>query len=211
MDTIADTRPETLPESSGNGLESKNRAGNRRGMVAASQANLRRGAGPAPLVDEEPGDAPDWPGQQLRDMRHVYSQPATADRTPGQRTCRRWLRADPRGFMSRKTSLEEEALAAQVDEEFPFRLHLDERRSDPNFCQDNTVSLILGIGETDWTCDRGHEFLLTLDELARLQQNAQARRLPIGQFILRRCEEGLAEKRRPSRSAEEEWVGGAGV
>jgi len=184
MDAIVETGPEAPPESFPNGRESRNRAGNRRGMVAASRANLRRGGRPAPLPDEGT-DELDWPKQQLRDMRFVYSHPSSADRTPGQRTCRRWLRADPRGFMARKTSLEEK-LVTWLDEEFPFRLQPDSRRTDPSFSQDNTVSLILAIGETDTTCDRGIELLFTLNELAQLQQAAGTMSLPIGKFILDR-------------------------
>ena len=46
------------------------------------------------------------PPKLLADMRRVYAQPESKDRTPGQRRCRAWLDADPAGFLSRMADLE---------------------------------------------------------------------------------------------------------
>jgi hypothetical protein len=64
---------------------------------------------PVEDVAAEPDDGlPD----QLRDMRHVYEQPASQDRTPGQRNCRAWLKKDLSKFMVEKTALEAKYLEA---------------------------------------------------------------------------------------------------
>src|SRR5215510_5006687 len=57
----------------------------------------------------EPAD--DAVPQQLLDMRHAYGRPASEDRTPGQRACRRWLKTDIKGFMTTKSQLEAKLLA----------------------------------------------------------------------------------------------------
>jgi hypothetical protein len=68
------------------------------------------------IVEEEAAQgavpAGDGVPQQLADMRHVYERPAREDRTPGQKTCRKWLKDDLPGFMARKTGLEAKLLAS---------------------------------------------------------------------------------------------------
>jgi polyhydroxyalkanoate synthesis regulator phasin len=49
--------------------------------------------------------------QQLADMRWVYARPAQDDRTQGHKTCRRWMKADIKGFMAAKSQLEAKLLA----------------------------------------------------------------------------------------------------
>jgi hypothetical protein len=46
------------------------------------------------------------PSKLLADMRRVYAQDESQDRTPGQRRCRAWLDTDPAGFLSRMADLE---------------------------------------------------------------------------------------------------------
>jgi hypothetical protein len=46
------------------------------------------------------------PCKLLRDMRFVAAHRASRDRTPGQRTCRRWLKENLKQFMSKLTALE---------------------------------------------------------------------------------------------------------
>ena len=46
------------------------------------------------------------PPKLLADMRRVYAQDESQDRTPGQKRCRSWLNQDPAGFLSRMADLE---------------------------------------------------------------------------------------------------------
>src|SRR5208337_2333241 len=46
------------------------------------------------------------PSQLLRDMRFVYAQDESKDRTPGQKLCRQMLKDDPKGFFSQLAKLE---------------------------------------------------------------------------------------------------------
>jgi hypothetical protein len=84
-------------------------------MSDASRANLRRGNAALPCLEPIQAEEPCGVGvpQQLRDMRHVYERPASEDRTPGQRTCRRWKNENLSGFMAHKSSLEAKVLVAQ--------------------------------------------------------------------------------------------------
>jgi hypothetical protein len=54
--------------------------------------------------------------EQLLDMRHVYGRPPAADRTQAQKVCRKWMKDDPKGFMSAKTQLEGKLLSKQEAE-----------------------------------------------------------------------------------------------
>jgi hypothetical protein len=46
------------------------------------------------------------PPKLLADMRRVYAQDESKDRTPGQKRCRAWMDTDPAGFLSRLADLE---------------------------------------------------------------------------------------------------------
>src|SRR5262249_5307744 len=49
--------------------------------------------------------------QQLAGGRWVYERPAKDDRTQGHKNCRRWMKADIKGFMAQKSQLEAKLLA----------------------------------------------------------------------------------------------------
>jgi hypothetical protein len=115
MSSEPESFPESNPDSPSDG-EGTNQAGNRRGMSAASRANLRRGdqSGEGNGEKPAPAFAPLGPGlQQLVDMRHVYERPASEDRTPGQKMCRKWAKENLSAFMAQKTALENRVLAAR--------------------------------------------------------------------------------------------------
>jgi len=59
------------------------------------------------------------PSRLLADMRRVYAQPESKDRTPGERQCRAWLREDCKGFMSRLADLEKAHAAVAPKEGKP--------------------------------------------------------------------------------------------
>ena len=113
-----ETTPETNAETSPKAQPEKNGSGNGHGLFPRI-ANLRRGPKPAP-VHQPPSEAPQptlgdpgkpstSPGgleEQLAYMRHVLSQPASQDGTPGEKACRKWLKANPAAFMAAKTDLE---------------------------------------------------------------------------------------------------------
>jgi len=65
--------------------------------------------------------------QQLRDMQHVYSSPASMDRTPGQKACRTWMNRNTAQFMASKTQLE---VAANTPGEQPCP-HCGHNASEP--------------------------------------------------------------------------------
>lgn len=93
--------PEKRPE------KSARRGPDGRGRSPGSRAT-QFGQAEAPRPQEEPPPTapPDGVPQQLLDMRHVTERPSREDRTPGQRTCRKWLRTDVSGFMRAKSQLE---------------------------------------------------------------------------------------------------------
>lgn len=47
--------------------------------------------------DHDPGEGKQ--ADQWLDMQHVYTRPKSADRSPGQKGCRKWLETDPKGFL----------------------------------------------------------------------------------------------------------------
>jgi hypothetical protein len=47
-------------------------------------------------------------------MRHVYTRPSSADRTPGQKACRKWLDDNPRDFLGALSRREEALLASRA-------------------------------------------------------------------------------------------------
>jgi hypothetical protein len=189
MSAIPEKVPETSPEASLNGHELQNRAGNRRGMSAGSQANLRRGNEPGP-APEERDDSADGAEQQLLDMRHAYSRPAREDRTPAQRACRRWMRADIGGFMRCLTRLEAKLQPArdsehgipeaELDEEWPDRLKLNAP------VVGNSATVLLGICEPEDGFDV-MEVDLPADEAIRMQQECRA----VGLSLVQGYMEGL--------------------
>jgi len=46
-------------------------------------------------------------------MRWVYQHAEDLDRTPGHKSCRQWLRDDPKGFLSQMSQLERALIVAQ--------------------------------------------------------------------------------------------------
>jgi hypothetical protein len=59
------------------------------------------------------------PSRLLADMRRVYAQDESKDRTPGQKRCRAWLDTDPAGFLSRMADLEKAHAAVAPKEGKP--------------------------------------------------------------------------------------------
>jgi hypothetical protein len=59
------------------------------------------------------------PPRLLADMRRVYAQDESKDRTPGERRCRAWLKEDCKGFMSRLADLVKAHAAAAPKEGKP--------------------------------------------------------------------------------------------
>jgi hypothetical protein len=182
MDTSPETPPARSPETTQSDHE-LNCAGNRRGLAAGSRATQRRGAAAArPAAgagDEAPGGKQGL-AQQLADMRWVYAHPASGDRTPGQRTCRRWLRTDLARFMRLKSRLEEKHAGDAEDEEYALRVRLDERHGNPAYDHDEMVSVLIGIEGTD----QALELYLTLDEWDTLRQSARDAGLRMGDWII---------------------------
>src|SRR6516225_1797580 len=151
MDTSPATPPASSPETT-QGDHDLNAAGNRRGLAAGSRATQRRGAAAARPAEGAGDEAPGGErglAQQLADMRWVYAHPASADRTPGQRTCRRWMRTDLAGFMRLKSRLEEKHAGPGEAEEHTLRVRLDERHGNPAYDHDEMVSVLIGIEGTD--------------------------------------------------------------
>ena len=170
--------PETDADSSLAVPESRNSAGNKRGMSSGSQANLRRGGDEA--TPEKPDSKPDGGiCQQLRDMQHAYARPASEDRTHGQRTCRKWMKADLSKFMSSKNRLEEKFPNVDEDGNEIVRLRLDSRRDDPSFDQDDAVSLVIGVGDGD----EAFELLFSTEEFLRYRSGAAEDGLPLWEWI----------------------------
>lgn len=58
---------------------------------------------------------PEGVSQELADMRWVYENPGNLDRTQGQRTCRKWLKDDVRGFMAEKARREAQLVELKGD------------------------------------------------------------------------------------------------
>jgi hypothetical protein len=159
MSTEMQTAIETTPETSEG--DNRNAAGNRRGLAPSSQANLRRGGQPDAVAGESCSSEPDGGIlQQLRDMQHVYSRPASEDRTPGQKTCRRWMKSDLPRFMACKNRLEEKHPKSEEPGAEYVRLQLDSRRSNTSLNYGDMVSLVIGIGDGD----EAFELLFTPDE-----------------------------------------------
>ena len=190
MDSSPETPPDSSPETTQSDHE-LNCAGNRRGLAAGSRATQRRGAAAArPAAgagDEAPGGKQGL-AQQLADMRWVYAHPASADRTPGQRTCRRWMRTDLARFMRLKSRLEEKHAGDGEDEDYPIRVRLDERHGNPAYDHDEMVSVLIGIEGTD----RAFELYLTLDEWGALRQSARDAGLRMGDWIITALRAGAA-------------------
>jgi hypothetical protein len=172
---------ETTPESSVGITENRNAAGNRRGMSPASQANLRRGeqVEGAPVENHGSSGADGGIAQQLRDMQHAYSRPASEDRTPGQKTCRKWMKSDLTKFMACKNRLEEKFPKSNETGDEYVRLKLDSRRVDPSFNQGDAVSLVIGVGEGD----EAIELLLSTDEYLRYRSRAISDGFPLWEWI----------------------------
>src|SRR4051794_20236691 len=59
------------------------------------------------------------PPRLLADLRRVYAQDESKDRTPGERHCRAWLREDHKGFMSHLAALEKAHVAVAPKEGKP--------------------------------------------------------------------------------------------
>ena len=190
MDTSPETPPECSPETA-QGDHELNSAGNRRGLAAGSRATQRRGAAAARPAEGAGDEAPGGErglAQQLADMRWVYAHPASADRTPGQRTCRRWMRTDLARFMRLKSRLEEKHAGDAEDEEHTLRVQLDERHGNPAYDHDEMVSVLIGIEGTD----KAFEFYLTLDEWDTYRQSARDAGLRMGDWIITARQAGAA-------------------
>jgi hypothetical protein len=65
-------------------------------------------------VPPEPAPVDEGVPPQLADMRWVYERPASQDKTQGHKTCRKWLNADPKGFMGHKSNLEARVVALKA-------------------------------------------------------------------------------------------------
>jgi len=182
MDTLPETPPECSPETTESDHE-LNSAGNRRGLAAGSRATQRRGAAAARPAegagDEAPGGEQGL-AQQLADMRWVYTHAASGDRTPGQKTCRRWMKTDLSRFMRLKSRLEEKHAGDGEDEDYPIRVRLDERHGNPAYDHDEMVSVLIGIEGTD----KAFELYLTLGELDTCRQAARDAGLRMGEWIM---------------------------
>jgi hypothetical protein len=78
-----------------------------RGMAPGSQATQFKPRHPGTKARKpERAKGTLKPCKLLRDMRFVAAHRASRDRTPGQRTCRRWLKENLKQFMSKLTALE---------------------------------------------------------------------------------------------------------
>ena len=182
MDTSPETPPASSPETA-QGDHELNSAGNRRGLAAGSRATQRRGAAAARPASGAGDQAPEGEqglAQQLADMRWVYAHPASADRTPGQRTCRRWMRTDLARFMRLKSRLEEKHAGDGEDEDYPIRVRLDERHGNPAYDPDEMVSVLIGIEGTN----KAWELYLTPDEWDTWRQSARDAGLRMGEWIM---------------------------
>lgn len=80
--------------------------GRKPGTFKKGDARINRSAGPK----GKDGRA----ARFLRDMRHVYSRPESADRTEGQRNCRQWLKDDRKAFMAKLADLEKAQAAMRA-------------------------------------------------------------------------------------------------
>ena len=190
MDTSSETPPDSSPETA-QGDHELNSAGNRRGLAAGSRATQRRGAAAARPAEGAGDDAPGGEqglAQQLADMRWVYTHAASGDRTPGQKTCRRWMKTDLSRFMRLKSRLEEKHAGDGEDEEYPLRVRLDERHGDSAYDHDEMVSVLIGIEGTD----KALELYLTLDEWDTLRQSARDAGLRMGDWIITALRAGAA-------------------
>jgi hypothetical protein len=119
-------------------------------------------------ADDGPADSKGIP-EQLEDMRWVYAHPAREDRTQGHKLCRKWMNADLPGFMARKTSLEAKVpLPKTLDDEYPVRLQLDDRRCDPGLDHSEMISLLIFFED-----DTALELYLTLEEWTAWREAAR--------------------------------------
>lgn len=91
-----------------------------------SNAESPKGAGEKPWQFKKgqsgnPGGKPKSgavkPAEILRDMRRVYRQEEKKDRTPGEKLCRRWLKDNPKEFLSHLARYEAEEEAEQARRE----------------------------------------------------------------------------------------------
>jgi hypothetical protein len=182
MDTSPETPSETRPEAALSDTP-LNGPARRRGFAKADGATHPREAlearGDSAEADQATDDDEGVP-QQLADMRWVYTHPMRDDRTQGQKTCRKWLRADLTGFMARKTSLEAKLMSPPGEDDYPIRLQLDERRLDPDCDHDNMVSVLIGVEGTD----RAYELYLTVEEFCSWQDAARDARQSLSQWFL---------------------------
>ncbi len=188
MAQVAESAPDMISK------PSLNRSGNRRGLSRASQANLRRGNRWAAVAEDPSLASTEEDGgsmQLLKDMRHAYARPPSEDRTQGQRTCRKWKRTDLPRFMSCKIRLESELLTAGGSPEDYVRIEFDERRDDPSFDQDFTVSLLVKVEPTNELL----EFLFTVDEVVQWQSLARAAGLSLWEVIKKTLDEAVDERR----------------
>jgi hypothetical protein len=180
MDTSPETGPDGSPET-GQNARPLGLGGRRRGVAGAGSAIRRQGVTPQPTTpDGAPLDTEAIP-EQLADMRWVYAHPAREDRTQGHKVCRKWMDADLPGFMARKSSLEAKApLPRTHDDDYPIRLQLDNRRSDPTMNHGEMFSILILVEGAD----EAIELYLTLEEWAAWRDDARDAGFHMGDWLM---------------------------
>lgn len=136
--------PEKTPEPAADGQPGPTPK-RKRVMSPESLKNLRRGVlpserqlegvpdGGAERLDSADGAVGPSPAREdlggagrLADMQHVYERKKGSGETPGQKVCRGWLEADPRGFMMALLKLEADLRVKEPAEEKVAELPPDE-------------------------------------------------------------------------------------
>jgi hypothetical protein len=121
--TAAETAAETIAETIAE--QALEQAGEAPGQVAGFGRGKAPGSKATQFKQRHPGrtvrkpervKATLKPCQLLRNMRWVFAYQQYRDRTPGQRTCRKWLKVDLKGFMSKLADLEKEFAALVLKE-----------------------------------------------------------------------------------------------